>query len=139
MLPLEDISRLLQLASALGIEPRIANVEVFAKKNRVLLLRHVASATDIDLSLGLLPFEVEMVARSSLFEIGPLRLRLPTPEDLIILKAVAHRPKDRLDIEEVIKSHPGLDRKRIEFWVRQFAEALEMPELWEDVDRLLPQ
>jgi hypothetical protein len=38
------------------------------------------------------------VERSKLYQIGPLALRLPTPEDLIILKAVAHRPKDLLDI-----------------------------------------
>lgn len=32
---------------------------------------------------------------------------------------------------------PGLDRARVERWVRQFADVLEMPELWEDVGRLL--
>ena len=30
-----------------------------------------------------------------------------------------------------------LDKERIAFWVRQFAELLEMPELWTDVERLL--
>jgi hypothetical protein len=30
-----------------------------------------------------------------------------------------------------------LDRTRIERWVREFAEALEMPELWEDIAPLL--
>ena len=37
------------------------------------------------------------------------------PEDLIIMKAIAHRPKDMLDIESIITSHPKLDRKRIQF------------------------
>ena len=138
LLDLKDIPALLQAASELGIEPRIPNIEAFAQKNRVLLLRHVATSTDIDLSLGLLPFEIEMVERSNVVEIGPLKLRLPTPEDLIILKAVAHRPKDLLDIQEIIKSQPRLDRKRIELWVRQFAEALEMPEIWGDVEKLFP-
>ena len=48
------------------------------------------------LALGLLPFEVEAVERSEAHQAGALRVRLPTPEDLIILKAVAHRPKDML-------------------------------------------
>ena len=61
---------------------------------------------------------------------------LPTPEDLIILKAVAHRLKDLLDIETVIATQPQLDKKRIEFWVKQFAELLEMPELWADLEKL---
>ncbi len=41
------------------------------------------------------------------------------------------------DIEAIIVSHPKLDQKRIKFWVEQFAEVLETPELWTDVARLL--
>jgi hypothetical protein len=137
LLSFEDIPRLLEEASAVGIEPRISDAEAFARRNRVLLLRHVDSGTDIDLSLGELPFEVEMVDRSTVHEVGGLNLRLPTPEDLIILKAVAHRPKDLLDIQAVVARYPDLDRKRIQFWVQQFAEALEMPELWQGIEKLL--
>ena len=137
LLGFEDLPRLLEKAGALGIEPRIADPIGFARKSRVLLLRHIASSTDIDLSLGVLPFEVEMVARSKLLEIGALKLRLPTPEDLIIMKAVAHRPKDLADIQAIIASHPDLDRDRICFWVEQFGEALNLPELWKEIEKLL--
>ncbi len=75
-----------------------------------------------------------MVARSIVHEIDTaLKIRLPTPEDLIIMKAVAHRPKDLLDIQGIIQSHPHLDRERIQDWVTQFADLLEMPELWDDI------
>jgi hypothetical protein len=39
-----------------------------------------------------------------------------------------------LDIDSVIESHPGLDKERIRYWVRQFAETLELPELWNDLE-----
>jgi hypothetical protein len=42
-----------------------------------------------------------------------------------------------LDISTIIASHPNLDSNRIEFWVKQFADLLEMPEIWGDVERLL--
>jgi len=87
----------------------------------------------------MLPFEEEVVARSTVHQIGDIELRLPTPEDLIILKAVAHRPKDLLDIAEIAKNHPDLDRVRIEGWLREFGAALEMSELCEDIARLLKQ
>jgi hypothetical protein len=137
LLGFEDLPRLLEKARALGIEPRIADPIGFARKSRVLLLRHISSSIDIDLSLGVLPFEIEMVARSKLLEIGALKLRLPTPEDLIIMKAVAHRPKDLADIQAIIASHPDLDRDRIRFWVEQFGEALNLPELWKEINKLL--
>ena len=137
LLGFDELPRLLHDAAEQGIEPRIADPVVFARKSRVLLLRHTPSGIDIDISLGILPFEIEMVERSSLFEIGPVKLRLPTPEDLIIMKAVAHRPKDLEDIRSIANSHPTLDRERIRFWVEQFGEALDLPGLWEEILKLL--
>jgi len=137
LLSLEDIPNLLVEAAKQGIEPRISDPVAFAHNSRVLLLRHTASGTDIDLSLGVLPFEVEMVERSKIVEIGSTKLRLPTPEDLIIMKTIAHRPKDLMDIQSIVDSHPNLDRERIRFWVEQFGEALDLPDLWGMVSQLL--
>lgn len=139
LLSTEDIPYLLQRARAEGLVPRLPDVEQFAQRNRVVLLRHEESGIDVDISLGLLPFEVETVERSQVYQAGSLRVRLPTPEDLIILKAVAHRPKDLLDIEALVTTRQDLDYERIKFWVQQFAELLEMPELWTDLERLLPR
>jgi len=137
LLKLDELPRLIQAAAKQGIEPRIADPIPFAHKNRVLLLRHLASGTDIDLALGILPFEIEMVERSNVFEFGSIQLRLPTPEDLIILKAVAHRPKDMGDIQAIAENYTELDRNRIKFWVEQFGNALELPELWDMISQLL--
>lgn len=134
LLSIEDIPHFLEAAEQEGLAPRIAQADDFARRNRVLLLRHTTSQTNIDISLGVLPFEQEMVARSQVHEIDDtLKIRLPTPEDLIIMKAIAHRPKDLLDIQGVIHNHPQLDRTRIQGWVTQFADLLERPELWEDI------
>jgi len=137
LLTIDDLPNLLTQAKKEGLVPRIDNPEVFARRTRVVLLRHEQSGIDVDLSLGLLPFEIEMVERSQVHYEGSLRLRLPSPEDLIIMKAIAHRPKDMTDIEVIVAKQPKLDCKRIQFWVEQFAEVLETPELWTDVARLL--
>ena len=128
---------LIELGPAEGLHPRYADIVDFARRSRVVLLRHRESGIDVDISLGLLPFEIEAVERSQEHRAGSLTVRLPTPEDLIILKAVAHRPKDMLDIEAVIAAQPHLDKARIAYWVRPFAELLEMPELWHDVETML--
>ncbi|MCK4452508.1 MAG: nucleotidyltransferase [Anaerolineae bacterium] len=133
LLSVEDLPHLMEAAAQEGLLPRIANAEDFARRHRVLLLRHQESGIHVDISLGVLPFEVEAVERSIVHHIGSLAIRLPTPEDLIIFKAVAHRPQDLLDIQAIIESHPDLDRERIRYWVGEFAQVLEMPELWEDI------
>lgn len=137
LLSIDEVPRLIALAEAEGLHPRLPDAVDFARRSRVVLLRHTESGIDVDISLGLLPFEVEAVERSQEYRAGSVTVRLPTPEDLIILKAVAHRPKDMLDIEAVITANPYLDKERIGYWVQQFAELLEMPELWTDVEKLL--
>lgn len=137
LLSIDAIEQLVVLARKEGLIPRLPDVEEFARRNRVVLLRHEKSGIDVDLSLGLLPFEIEAVERSQLSKVGLLQIRLPTPEDLIILKAIAHRPKDMLDIEAVTLAQDNLDYSRIQFWVQQFAELLEMPELWADLETII--
>ena len=133
LLSVSDIPKFLDLAQAENILPRIQNAKAFAQKNRVLLLKHSPTDIDIDISLGILPFEQEMVERASTKSFADLSIRLPTPEDLIIMKAIAHRPKDLEDIQTIADKYPNLDTKRIEEWVKSFGEVLEMPDLWDEV------
>lgn len=120
-----------------GFVPRISDAVGFAGRSRVLLLRHEGSGISIDVSCGALEFELEMIERATALEIGNLKLRMPTPEDLIITKVVAQRAKDIVDIEAILKVHGDLDLKRIRRWAQEFATALEMPELVENLETLL--
>lgn len=97
LLDIDDLPKLLNVAARLGLVPRISDPHDFARTTRVVLLKHTETTTDVDISLGVLSFEVETVARSQRVDVGGLFLRLPTPEDLIILKPIAHRPQDLLD------------------------------------------
>jgi hypothetical protein len=136
LLGFDDLPILLKEAEKHGIQPRISDVIEFARRSQVVLLRHVASGMDIDLSLGILQFEVEMIERSNLVDIGPTKIRLPTPEDLIIMKAIVRRPKDLTDIQAISARFPNLDRPRIRYWIDQFSEALEIPDLWKEISAL---
>jgi predicted nucleotidyltransferase len=120
-----------------GFEPRIPNPVEFARNSRVLLLHHQKSNIGIDLSLGVLPFEREMLDRSREMRVRELGLRVATPEDLVILKAVAHRTRDLIDIDNLLNVHRDLDFTRIRYWVRQFADVLESPELVSNLEKLL--
>jgi hypothetical protein len=121
-----------------GFVPRITDAIPFARDSRVLLLRHKRSSIDVDLSLGRLEFEHETVARAKRRRIAGVWIPLPTPEDLIVLKAIAHRSRDMSDIEGLVAVHSRLDSKRILRWVGEFAAILEMPELYDDLRPLLP-
>lgn len=137
LLSIKDVSGFLELARSENIIPRIQNAEDFARKNRVLLLKYEPTETEVDISLGIMPFEEELVKRGVIKSFANISARLPTPEDLIIMKAIAHRPKDLEDIRTIVDKYPNLDQKRIERWVKEFAELMETPELWGQVEKIL--
>lgn len=127
----------LQTASAYNLVPRINDAADFARRQQVVLLQHQPTGINIDLSLAAIEFDYELIARARTLTIGSLELKVATPEDLIITKAVAHRPRDVADIETILNVEQNLDRERIRHWVGQFAGSLEMPELVEDLEKLL--
>jgi len=132
-----DLPQFLKDARAENIIPRIDNAEEFARKNRVLLLHHEPSQTPIDISMGTPPLEEEIVERATYKSFSNLSIRLPTPEDLIIMKAIAHRPKDIEDIRTIVDKNPNLDIQRIQSWVETFAEPLGAPNLWDEIKKIL--
>ncbi len=79
------------------------------------------------------------MARAIWVELGGVQAPLPLPEDLIIMKAVAHRPQDLADIEAIIADHLEFNRRRVRRWVREFAAALTMPEILNDLEALIRQ
>ena len=69
-------------------------------------MKHTESGIDIDLTFGRLSFELTAIEHSEIHDIGGLRGRLPRVEDLLIMKAIARRPKDLQDIEGLLAAHP---------------------------------
>ena len=117
-------------------EPRVPNAAEFALTHRVLLVR-AASGVGIDIALGGLPFEEQVVARSSLFTFPPdIPLRTCSAECLIVLKAFAARPKDWLDVEGIIIRQTGrLDWTYIRRQLLPLVELKEAPEIMDELER----
>jgi hypothetical protein len=132
-----DAETLLRSASEFGFAPRITDAADFARQTRVVLLRYEPGGVDIDISLGALPFEQEVIERSTWIRAGNVRILLSSAEDLVIMKAVAGRPRDMMDIENVIQANPNLDVDRIRRWVREFSAVLDMPEIHRNLEVLL--
>lgn len=121
--------RLLDSAARYGFVPRSPQCP--------LLLRHEPTDVRLDVALGALPFHRKMIERSTLVDVGPLHLRLPTAEDLMITKAVAGRLRDLADVDELLAMNPVLDLDHVRHHVREFSEALEQPQLYEDFEKLV--
>jgi hypothetical protein len=139
IVPESDWTKVIESAVQFGIVPRIEGALDFAHRSRVLLLRHVGSGIDVDVTFGGLPFEEAAVEKSTTHEIGGLRVRLPRVEDLLVMKAIARRPKDLEDIRGLLAAHPQADISEARRWVREFATAMSMSDILEEFDKLVGQ
>ena len=137
LLDTRRVDQLLESLNQHGFIERFKGMADFGREARFITMTHIVSGVVVDLALGCMPFEEELVQRSSEYRSGTSVLRLPTPEDLIVLKAIANRPQDQLDIRTIAEVYPHIDRSRIRHWVRQYAELLEAPDLWKEIEALL--
>ena len=139
VLPEADWAEAIRLAPQFNILSRIDNALQFAKRSRVLLMRHTTSGIDVDLIFGELPFERAAVANCENHDVGGIRVRLPRVEDLLVMKAIARRPKDVEDLQGLLAAHPELDVASARRWIREFAIAMSMPDMLREFDALLAQ
>lgn len=104
--------------------------EKFCRETRVLPM-----ATDqgvrVDLIVAGLPYEEQAIRRAVNVAVGGRSVRVCTAEDLIIHKLVSDRPRDREDVESVIRRQgPKLNRNYLDPIVQGLSVDLERPEIW---------
>ncbi len=100
---------------------RLPDTDSFAIENRVVLLK-ASNGVAIDISLGALPFEEEMLNRAVKAEVLPgVFVPMATAEDLVVMKAIAWRPRDIDDIERIIAAQ---DRKLDLIYIRRWLAEL---------------
>jgi hypothetical protein len=92
----------------------------------VLLLRHVETGVEVDVSLAQLEFEGVALRAAVLKPFGRAKIRVPELTDLLIYKLIAGRPKDHEDVVELLALQPrAVDARRVERTLRDFDELLD--------------
>lgn len=124
-----DIGSLVRALAKKRIVPRIDNAERFASESLVLLLRHAPTGVEFDVSMAWTDFEHAAIAASSVAAFGVVKAPMARPEDLIVFKAIAGRPKDIEDAAALLVLYPKLDRNWLRGRVSQLAALADEPEL----------
>jgi hypothetical protein len=73
----------------------------------------------LDLFFATLAFHQAMAGRAREVEFGPMRIPILSPEHLIVCKAVFDRPKDWVDIEEMIAWGMEIDSAEVMRWIEE--------------------
>ncbi len=133
----EELLQFVESGAAFNFRPRIPNVVEFATQSRVLLLAHQPDGTGLDISIAGMAFEIEAIENAVTVRPAGIELRLPRVEDLIVMKAIASRPADLADIQNLLEIRPNIDRRRVRRLVAEFAELMDRVDIIAPIDRLL--
>ena len=132
-----ELRELLPLLATHRIAPRIDDAIPFAQANHVLLLRHQPSKVELDLSFGWTLFEHEALAARTIAAYGRVEVPMATPEDLVIMKAMAARPVDLTDAVDLLIMYPAVRIDRARRKLDELAEAAGEPLISAGLDQIL--
>jgi hypothetical protein len=133
--------RIAQLVTALeeaGFSLRVTDVEGFAARTRVLPFLHEPSGLPLDVVLAGPGPEELFLARARPEIIEGVTVPVAAPEDLLVMKILAGRPKDLDDVAAIVAAHRDrLDLVGVRDTLRLFEEALDRRDLLPQLDQLL--
>jgi hypothetical protein len=121
---------------AAGFSIRVSDPD-FVNRTRVMPFVHVESGMPLDVVLAGSGLEDEFLTRVRLVDLDGVAVPFLHPEDLIIAKVLAGRPKDIDDAAALWRAHGRrLDAQRIRSILRQLEEALSQSDLLPAFDQL---
>lgn len=119
----EQIAVVEDACSAIGLEPLVPDPANFARETFVLPVRSESSGVRVDFVFSNTEFERLAVDRAVQVALSGETVPFVSPEDLILFRLFAGRPRDIDDTRSVVgRQGAVLDWSYIERWARAFAE-----------------
>lgn len=127
-LPRESLGDLYEAAEALGFSIPASQRSGWIDQVRglpVVKLQLILTdrIIDLDMFLAETPFQLQLLERRQRHSAEGWEAWFVSPEDLILLKLLADRPKDRADIADVLFVQTTLDKTYLRRWAAQLGVA----------------
>lgn len=134
LLPSQETDSFLRSVSALGFKPLSTKPISFIKQWGMIPLKYVKQY-DVglwDIIIAQSPLEEAAIKRARIKKINAMRVKLVSPEDLVIHKIISDRPRDIQDLEGILSRQKGnLDTKYISQWLKKVAQLEGKPDALE--------
>ncbi len=114
-----------QLASGLGLTP-LAD-EAFTRRSFVFPCEEKATGIRVDFVFSWSAYERQAIARARAVDLEGAAVQFASPEDLILQKVIAGRPRDEEDVRAVLAKNPDLNLDYVRRWLGEFSSSLGEP------------
>lgn len=113
-----------------GFALRVADVDEFVERTRVLPIVHQASQMPVDVVLAGPGIEEIFLDRAQPTDVAGVRVPVARAEDIVVMKILAGRPKDDEDVAAILSARgESMDHGEIESTLRLLEQALDQSDL----------
>ena len=119
-----DVHQVLQVVHRVALRLLVQDVENFVQRTWVLPALDEETGLRVDFVFSWTPYEQEALKRAREVTVEGYPVRFASPEDVIIHKVLAGRPRDLEDVRSILRKQT-LDIDYIRNWLRQFEATLE--------------
>ena len=138
MADLAHAPELIARMRAAGLALQQVATDDFVRRTRVLPFVHEATGMPVDIILAGPGLEEEFVANARELALAGVMVPVISPEDLVVTKILAGRPKDGDDVDGILREQlPSLDLDRCRRFLRMLEEALSRDDLLPKLDEAL--
>ncbi len=126
---------LMEALEGRGFELRVADAD-FVRDTRVLPLIHLATGINADVVLGGPGIEDLFCSRAEAADLGGTTVPVAAAEDVVAMKILGGRPKDRDDVIAIIAAQgPALNHHRVRETLELLEKALDRSDLVAELER----
>jgi hypothetical protein len=119
----EEFDRVWRVVQEAQLQPLIEDPRSFVRQTWVLPTLDAESGLRVDFIFSWTPYEREAIARARVVPVLGYPVRFAAPEDAIVHKALAGRPRDWEDVGSILRKQ-SVDPEEIRRWLRAFSESL---------------
>ena len=121
----DRLKDLLTILQKISLKPIPADIESFVRQTMVLPSLDEATGIRIDFIFSFTPYETEAIKRAKKIMMLGQEICFASPEDVIIHKIFAGRPRDLEDVRTILLKNPEIDAKYIRSWLKEFDASAE--------------
>jgi predicted nucleotidyltransferase len=124
----EYVDELLKVIRELSLKPIPENIKLFVQQTMVLPALEEITGIRVDFIFSFTTYEIEAIKRARKITIIGQEVCFASPEDVIIHKIFAGRPRDIEDVRSIILKNSDMDIQYIRSWLKEFDKSSDKKE-----------
>lgn len=133
----EYVDELLKVIRELSLKPIPENIKLFVQQTMVLPALEETTGIRVDFIFSFTTYEIEAIKKARKITIIGQEVCFASPEDVIVHKIFAGRPRDIEDVRSIILKNLDIDTQYIRRWLKEFDKSSDKKDFLKTFEEVL--